>query len=389
MSEAAPPKPRRGGDAAQVPALTGFRALAAAMVLFGHAGASYAQRHAWPLKYGWTGVNLFFALSGFLFTLLYFDGFVAGAVSLRDYFLKRAFRVLPLTWALVLLTVATAPPRPLADVLTHLALIHAWFPDYRPTINPAMWTLCVEESFYLVAPALFVGLGAVERARPAASRLARVGAVALCLFLLVQAGVTTTGDLLTLRAALLGSWDDGLWTMTLPGRFSDFACGILAGLVALRFPESRWWRSPAASTALVAGGAALWWYSAWWLESHGGALAAGSHPAYRVVVKLFSVAGAMAILGLHGRSLVTPLFASRPAVYLGRISFALYLSQDAVVGSSLVSAWLARPVHRAIHREGLALLALYALHNVIAAALYHGLEDPAQRYLRRRFLRRA
>jgi len=87
----------RGRDSIQVPALTGFRALAAAMVLFGHMGARWGERHAWPLKYGWTGVSLFFALSGFLFTILYFDAFVAGAVSLRDYFLKRAFRVLPLT----------------------------------------------------------------------------------------------------------------------------------------------------------------------------------------------------------------------------------------------------------------------------------------------------
>lgn len=385
-AETAPPTPRRG-DNTQVPALTGFRALAAAMVLFGHMGASWGERHAWPLKYGWTGVNLFFALSGFLFTILYFDAFVAGAVSLRDYFLKRAFRVLPLTWTLIFVTLATSPPRPLADVVAHLTLTHVYFPDYRGTINPPMWTLCLEESFYLVVPILFVALGAIERARPAASAVARLIGVAVCLFIISEAGITLTGDILALRGVLFGAWDDGLWSMTLLSRFSDFACGILAGLVALRFPDSPWLRSRAGSTALVLLGAAVWWWSAWWMESHGGAVGAGANPAYRVVVRLFSAGGALAILGLYGRSWLTPLFAARPVVYAGRISFALYLSQDAVLGSALLSTWLARYVHRVIRREELALIALYGLHSVVAAALHHGLEDPAQRLLRRRFLR--
>jgi peptidoglycan/LPS O-acetylase OafA/YrhL len=389
VTETAPPDlPSRRG-AAQVPALTGFRALAAAMVFFGHAAARWGRDHAWVVKYGWTGVNLFFALSGFLFTLLYFDAFVAGAVSLRDYFLKRAFRVLPLTWALVAVTVATAPRVELADVVAHLTLVNVYFPLFRYSINPPMWTLGVEESFYLVVPGLFTGLGAVERARPAASALARVLAVALCLFLLTEAGIALTTDVLTLRRAALGTWDHGLWSLTLLSRFSDFACGILAGLVALRFPRSAALRSPAAGNALVALGAAVWFGAARWIETHGGPDDAAVHPFFQVATRLFSAGAALSILGLYGRSWLTALFASRPFVYAGRISFALYLSQDAVVGSALLSHWLARGVHGFVHREGPALLVLYALHSAVAAALHHGVEDPAQRFLRRRFLRPA
>jgi peptidoglycan/LPS O-acetylase OafA/YrhL len=388
VTETAPPdvRPPRGG-AAQVPALTGFRALAAAMVFFGHAAARWGRDHAWLVKYGWTGVNLFFALSGFLFTLLYFDAFVAGAVSLRDYFLKRVFRVLPLTWALVLLTVLTAPRVEVADVVAHLTLTNVYFPLFRFSINPPMWTLGVEESFYLVVPGLFTGLGAVERARPAASALARVLAVGLCLFLLTEAGIALTNDALTLRQAALGTWDHSLWSVTLLGRFSDFACGIFAGLVALRFPRSAALRSPAAATALVALGAVVWYAAARWVETHGGAEGAYVHPAFQIVGRMFSVGAALAIFGLYGRSWLTPVFASRPLVYAGRISFALYLSQDAVVGSALLSHALAREVQRFVHREGLALLVLYALHSAVAAAFHHGVEDPAQRLLRRRFLR--
>ncbi|MDB4931729.1 MAG: Conserved putative rane protein [Myxococcaceae bacterium] len=389
MTETAPPDPPppRGG-AAQVPALTGFRALAAAMVFFGHAAERWGRDHSWVVKYGWSGVNLFFALSGFLFTLLYFDAFVAGAVSLREYFLKRVFRVLPLTWALVLLTVATAPRVELADIVAHLTLTNVYFPLFRYTINPPMWTLGVEESFYLVVPALFTGLGAVERARPAASALARVLAVALCLVLLTEAGIALTTDVLTLRRAVFGTWDHALWSVTLLARFSDFGCGIFAGLVALRFPRSPALRSPAVATALVALGAAVWFGAARWIETHGGPDGASVHPAYQIATRLFSVGAALAIFGLYGRSWLTALFASRPFVYAGRISFALYLSQDAVVGRALLSASLAREVQRFVHREGVALLVLYALHSAVAAALHHGVEDPAQRLLRRRFLRR-
>ena len=378
---------RRDGEAPQLPALTGFRALAAAMVLVGHVETGRDVGSVWIVRYGWTGVNLFFALSGFLFTRFYFDRFTTGTVTLRSYFLKRAFRVLPLTWALVLLAVVTSRDYALGDVVAHLTLTHAYFETYRFSINPPMWTLCLEESFYLAVPPLFVALGAIERARPAASALARVLAVGVCLALLAEAGIAITGDLHHFKHSLTGSWDNGLWVMTLTGRFSDFACGILAGVVALRAPTSRWLRHPIGATALFALGGAVWWGAARGIETRGGPAAAGSFAGYQLVSRLFSAGGALMILGLAGRSWLTPTFASRPIVYAGRISFALYLVQDTWIDRVALSHTLSLHVRGHVRPEVAVVLALYALTSVAAALLHHGVEDPAQRYLRRRFVR--
>lgn len=369
-----------------MPALTGFRALAAAMVLVGHIEGGRNVGAWWVIRYGWTGVNLFFALSGFLFTLLYFDRFTVGAVSLRNYFLKRAFRVLPLTWFLLAVSLLSGPRYALTDIAAHLTLTHAFFQRYRFSINPPMWTLSLEESFYLVVPALFVALGAVERARPKASTFARVGAVALCLALLTYAGIALGTDLLVYKHQFTGDWDNDLWAMTLLGRFSDFACGILAGLVALRAPDSPWLRQPARATAIFVAGAVTWWCCAHWVDTHGGVYFSAASAGYQLFIRLFAASGALMILGLHGRSWLTPLFASRPVVYLGRISFALYLAQDVWLRHVPLEGHLAHVVRGHLRSEALIVLALYALLNVVAALLHHGLEDPAQRRLRRRFL---
>lgn len=386
MSTVAPPH-AEASPSRHVPALTGFRALAAAMVLVGHLEYERGGATPWLLRYGWTGVNLFFALSGFLFTLLYFDRFAAGAVSLRDYFVKRAARVLPLTWALVLLSFALTASRSLGDLVAHLTLTHAYFEPWRFTLNAPMWTLCVEESFYLVVPPLFVALAAVERARPHATTVARVLAVTACLALLTESGIAAAGQLQDLKHAATDTWDNGIWVMTLPGRFSDFACGIVAGVAALRASSSRWLRTPLGATSLVALGCAVWAWSARWVESHGGPGLAGGFAGYQVVIRLFSLGGALAIAGLYGRSWLTPMFASRPLVYAGRISFALYLAQDAALGAHTLSEHLSRVVRARVHHEALAVIVLYVLVSVVAAALHHGVEDPAQRWLRRRFVR--
>ncbi len=372
-----------------LPALTGFRALAAAMVLVGHIENARRLEAPWFAHYGWTGVNLFFALSGFLFTLLYFDRLAEGTVSLRNYLLKRVFRVLPLTWFLVFVSFVTWPQYTAGDVLTHLTLTQAYFDEYRFSMNPPMWTLCVEESFYLIVPPLFIALGALDRIRPKSSTAARLAILALSLFLLTKAGMAIAIDLMTAKQRLTGQWDNYVWVMTIFGRFSDFAWGIGAGVVALRPASSRWLQNRVVANGLVALGLGVWWATAVWLEARGGADKAWVFPWYQLVSRLFAASGALVILGLYGRSIVTPVFASAPFVYAGRISFALYLVQDAWIEHVPVSEILAGYVRNKIGPESYAVIALYAATSVAAALLYHGVEDPAQRYLRRRFLRGA
>src|SRR6187551_1792962 len=71
------------------PGLDGLRAIAASMVVLFHFGGP-------DIVQGWIGVHLFFVLSGFLITtLLLREHDRAGRVALVDFYLRRAFRILP------------------------------------------------------------------------------------------------------------------------------------------------------------------------------------------------------------------------------------------------------------------------------------------------------
>jgi peptidoglycan/LPS O-acetylase OafA/YrhL len=152
---------------------------------------------------GWSGVDLFFGLSGFLITKLILDEERAtGALGLRGFYVRRALRILPAYYLvlaadlLLLPTIglfgsvrAAAGPRPL-EVLSLLTYWSNYY--YAGTLtNPApalgvFWSLCVEEHFYLLWPPLLC----VVRSR--GPRLVLAGGVCLLLPVLRWSAAATT-----------------------------------------------------------------------------------------------------------------------------------------------------------------------------------------------------
>lgn len=103
-------------------------------------------------------VNMFFVLSGFLITyLLLFEGERTGTVSIRNFYLRRVFRIFPVYFAFLLVTVLLL--RPPYDLELFLLLIFfmgnvafvTFFP-FPPFEH--LWSIGVEEQFYLLAPVL-------------------------------------------------------------------------------------------------------------------------------------------------------------------------------------------------------------------------------------------
>lgn len=137
--------------------LDGLRGVAVLMVMAHHAPFSFAQG-------GFLGVDVFFVLSGFLITaLLMQERDRTGAVSLRNFYARRALRLLP-ALLVMLSTVLVMPwlflppgisPWPLAaSVLLYSA---NWVSAYRlvnlDVLTPT-WSLAIEEQFYLLWPPL-------------------------------------------------------------------------------------------------------------------------------------------------------------------------------------------------------------------------------------------
>ncbi|MGJ0486549.1 MAG: acyltransferase family protein [Methylomicrobium sp.] len=145
-----------------IPELDGLRGLAVAMVFMRHAAyMSGYQNSLMPsiatlMLNGWIGVDLFFILSGFLISRPFFSK--NRDFTWRSYLSRRALRILPAYWFVLLFVVVGGIPFyafERADlgfrVYYHLLFLQDYFSS---DIVVAFWSLGVEEKFYLLAPAL-------------------------------------------------------------------------------------------------------------------------------------------------------------------------------------------------------------------------------------------
>ncbi|MGZ6885095.1 MAG: acyltransferase family protein [Acidimicrobiia bacterium] len=171
------------------PALDGLRALAVAAVIAYHLGYPWAQG-------GFLGVDAFFVLSGFLITsLLLAERGDAGRISLRGFWSRRARRLLPAlflmltvvciyaAWNVPALQLGTLRDDALASVfyVANWHFISAGQSYFDLFANPLpfthLWSLAIEEQFYLLWPLLVLGLVRIGRGRNRALTLFTVGGI--------------------------------------------------------------------------------------------------------------------------------------------------------------------------------------------------------------------
>ncbi|MEZ5079043.1 MAG: acyltransferase family protein [Solirubrobacterales bacterium] len=175
-----------------LPGIDALRALAVLAVFFYHAGVGW-------MPGGFLGVDLFFVISGYLITsLLLREVRQHGHVRLGRFWVRRARRLLPAVGVLVAVTMVLAaifePDRIeqlRGDALASLAYVANWhfvFADVsyfdqfqRPSLFTHLWSLAVEEQFYLFWPLIFAaGMKLFGRARLLLGVLAgALGSVAL------------------------------------------------------------------------------------------------------------------------------------------------------------------------------------------------------------------
>jgi peptidoglycan/LPS O-acetylase OafA/YrhL len=156
-----------------IPVLDGLRALAIIAVLFCHVNWAHGGPFTWgrinqPVAAifgcGWVGVDLFFALSGFLITGILYDA-KGGAGYFRNFYARRVLRIMPLYYGFLLLVLVILPPLAPSALrlpeITHsdeLSLIF-YVSNFRMAFTGAnfglfsrFWSLAVEEHFYLLWP---------------------------------------------------------------------------------------------------------------------------------------------------------------------------------------------------------------------------------------------
>ncbi|HEX4428494.1 MAG TPA: acyltransferase [Frankiaceae bacterium] len=353
------------GRFAHLAPLDGLRAIAVAAVMAFHTGAGWAVG-------GFLGVDVFFVLSGFLITVLLVKEWQRrGTVSLRRFYARRALRLLPAVALLCAFLLIVGPVGTGAAARNALWKAVAgtlfYFQNWQQAFHliPILqltdhtWSLAIEEQFYLVWPALLIGAMFLARRRGrhplrAALALALVLAAVSALLKIVmwsgagsQAriyyGTDTRADSLLIGAALAIAYAGG-WLERARRQLPMLApVAMLIIIVTFGFAHDNSSR----------------------LYQDGGLTA------FALVCGVLIGGLVLAPAGLLGRVL-----AVAPLVWLGRISYGLYLWH-----------W---PVFRYLHEARLGLswgptqLVRIAVTLAAATISYYLLERPMLR-LRHRF----
>jgi len=355
-------------DRAELPALTGVRALAAIWVVGWHA-SGLTGGLLFPFTHGYLGVDLFFILSGFIIPYVYWQDFerFSGCTYGRFIALRLA-RLWPAHVAVLLAfcglalgwTLAAGQTPPAAfwrEAVAQLLLVHNWGAVEQITINIPSWSVSAEFLAYLLFP-LYVVLFRRLRS-PWVLLAAIVVAMALCFVLIT----------LVLR-----------WPFNEPGPISNIrvVCEFAIGVALFRLWQSgRVASAPWPAIVLLALAGIL-------------AIAALTPPRHRLDYAIVLLMAPL-ILGLvSGHGIVARLLSSRAMVYLGEISYSTYLVHALVI--VLLEKTVARSeILRSLKdADGLSvlLLAAIALSLLGGAVLFHLVEKPARHWLRQRIDRR-
>jgi peptidoglycan/LPS O-acetylase OafA/YrhL len=338
------------------PALDGVRGVAVAMVLLYHVGEMlWVPGPTWALRGGFLGVDVFFALSGFLITVLVLGEVERrGGVSLRSFGVRRARRLVPLLVAVLaaLLALSLAGTMYSTDdvlvtSLVTLTFTQNWLVGHVDGLQAGhLWSVALEAQFYVVWAVTVVLAARTRRPHAVLAGIAGAGIVAVVAW----------------RAYL---WAEGTSMLFLycrtATRLDAPLMGALAGIVASA-GWLGWLRGRAAAVAGVAGltvavcAAAL-------LEFTDVVL-------YRGLFTVVALCAAVAVLAVV-REPAGPLLrvlSLRPLVALGLVSYSVYVWHFPVFEIVATNASGQAPALRVV-------LAV-AITLVVAALSYRFIERP-------------
>jgi len=358
----------------RLPGLDLLRSIAIVWVMLFHSFlvGGLGPGFEWLARFGWAGVDVFFVLSGFLIGSQLLRGLQRGEpLQLRDFYWRRAWRILP-AFAVVLAVYVAFP------VLREAPGLEAgWqfasftlnlFIDYgRNQAFSHAWSLCVEEHFYLFFPLLAWAL----TRRPSAARF-----IGLCV-LLVLGGIALRAGVWLHNEALQPPRNWFIEDIYYPTwmRLDGLLAGVM--LAALRvYRPGLWARLQARSTPLTLAGLAIAALAFWLFRDRTGLVAnAVGWPLLSLGFGLLVLA-ATAPQGWLGRLAV-------PGTgWLAAVSYSLYLSHKLAMHA--VHSWVAP----ALPWQGPALFPVYAAAVLaVGAALHYLVERPGLR-LRGRLSRR-
>jgi peptidoglycan/LPS O-acetylase OafA/YrhL len=323
----------------RAPGLDGVRALAVLAVMGFHEGAS-------ELSGGFLGVDVFFVLSGFLITdLLVTQYDRLGRLDLKDFYSRRARRLLPaLALMLIVVTAAATVIEPGQRASLRLALLAAvtytsnWYQilhhvSYFATLGlftappplDHLWSLAIEEQFYLIWP--------------------------LILWLLIlrlngrRARVTATLILAALSAlAMALEYSPGDPSLVYYGTDTHASALLIGAALALAFPLATVMSLPAAQVRRLDAAGVVGLVLLAWAAGH---FSGNDRAVYPAGLILAAVGAAGLVAAAAGTGVIAAMTSLPPLRWVGIRSYGIYLWHwpvialaGAITGPGPTSAWL-------------------------------------------------
>ena len=294
--------------------ITFTRFLAALGIVLFHFGTQTMPFNYKPTAFlfseGNIGVSYFFILSGFIMVISYAG---KGAIDLPDYYKKRFARIYPLYMLAILIflcyLIFTNGIIDYKAMVLNMLLIQAWLPKYALSFNGPGWSLAVETLFYLLFPFLFNGIYSKIKLK---KLVFPVIIIWICTQVLFIVGLNSQGyqelairtllsyfPLMHLNQFLTGNLA-GLFFLNnrdrLAGNHDTFVLLLLAALIVLlRYPVG---------------------------EYHAGLIYHDGLMAFIFVPVI--------ILMSANTGLITRVFKAKPLIFLGEISYGMYILQRPV-----------------------------------------------------------
>ncbi len=298
------------------------------------------------------GLSLFFFLSSYLITtLLQIEKQKTGTVHLKAFYVRRVLRIWPLYFAYLLLVCLlhnAAPEFSVTPLQIGLMLVFSgnWYfvwHGFPASVINHLWSISVEEQFYLIFP---------SAARPASVQLLRQGSLVLGAIAVV----------VTFLLALHGTPDYGIWANSFVESLF-FAAGAYFATIQKLTEHSK-----SKSTALVSISAG---FALWLLAGTICTLTVGPSALYAALTAgSYLIVAVGCALILWGFLHVPLAFLPRPLIYLGKISYGLYVFHELMM-------FLSRKLFaHSLHIPGAELLVALLFTICVATFSYEFYEKP-------------
>lgn len=346
--------------------LTSMRFFAAAGVLYGHFGYAYNTAGL--------GVSFFFMLSGFILTHSYYAKFQTfNFGSIKSLWLSRAARIYPLHLVTLLMSIPLIAKEggdiSIGPLLENAALLQSWYPNKVQafSFNSVSWTLSNELFFYLTLPLALICLGKVKMQ----SR------ITMSIFLTLACVILTALIMHLFRPIPYSEPYSWRWWLILVSpyvNFLTFLSGIFLSFVYRRVDKSELKLSSRNGTIIELVTIGL--FFAYFLATF-------RHVMFSSIFFMYGLPLAIVILVFSlQKGLVSELLSSKPIVYLGEISFSIYMVHQIVI--RVTEDYVGNVVGPANSISGaLSQLGVSILIVVLSSIMYHVIEKPARSAIKR------